>query len=74
MNLADIVRSFLIYKIVQPIAKQQVGMSSPSNQWLFGGIVIGVIIAGSSDVQPFVQISDIFLMQGFGCVLRMAFT
>ena len=62
MYLANVVRRGLINKVVEPVAKQQVGVSSPTHYGTGFWIVVFVIIFRYCRVQAFVNVAPVFLV------------
>lgn len=62
MYLANVVRRGLINKVVEPVAKQQVGMPSPTHDGSGFWIVVFVIIFRYCRVQAFVNVAPVFLV------------
>ena len=68
----NVVRRFLINKIVQPVGEQQVGMSTPTYQGAFIGIIVYVIITRYFYWQAFIPITTVFGIQCQRRILRMS--
>ena len=64
LNILDIIWCGLVYEIVQPVGKQQVGVTSPGHLYAFGWVVIAIIVLGHGDGFAFAQITYIFVVEG----------
>ena len=68
----DIVRSALVYEIVQPIRKEQMRVPTPRNERGLADIVVWEVVDGDFNRFSLRQISKIFVFQGVRVVFRMA--
>lgn len=66
-----IVRCCLVYKIVQPVRKQQAGMAAPTVKDFLFWVIVLKIMPWNFNGKIFVYISKIFAGQGFPVVFRM---
>ena len=53
LNVFDVVWGLLIYEVIQPVGKQQVGMCSPTHHYPLIGIVVTVVIVGHLNGKSF---------------------
>lgn len=71
-NVVDIVWGLLIYIIVYPIAKQQVGMCSPRYEWWLRGIVVGVIMLRKRYICALSPVAFKLRIKGIGRVFKVS--
>ena len=62
----------MVYVVVQPISKQQAGMTSPLHDYSLFGIVVFEIVGGEVNINSLFNIPEIFLCQGFLIVFVMS--
>ena len=62
-DCVDVERRFLIDEIVEPVGKEQVGMSAPAHQWVVGRIVVAVVVARNLDGKAFCYVAFVFGVQ-----------
>ena len=67
-----IVRCCLVYKIVQPVGKQQAGVAAPTVEDFLLGIVVFEVMLGNFDRKIFIYVAEIFAGQGFPVIFRVA--
>ena len=68
----NVVWSCLIYEIVQPVGKMEVGVRPPGNYRLLGGIVIREIVFRNVNFKSLFLITKIFVFQGILIILGMS--
>ena len=71
LHLLDVVRCALVYKIVQPVGKEQMRMPSPRYDRGLFRVVIGEIIDGDCNGFALRKITLVFVLQGVCVVFRM---
>jgi hypothetical protein len=69
--LADIIRSQLIYIVVQPVGVQQVGMTTPTHKRGLRRVVARKIVGGDMNGQTLTDVAVVFTFQGKRIVFRM---
>ena len=65
-NLLNIIRSFLIYIIVNPVAEQQIGVSPPCHMWFLARVVADVVDFRHFHIVAFAHISSVLAIESIG--------
>lgn len=68
----QVIRSTLVYVIIQPVRIQVVGMGPPGEEWFVVWIVIFVIVLRDFNRQTLGKVSLIFAIQSHAVVFRMS--
>ena len=68
----QVIRSTLVYVIIQPVRIQVVGMGPPGEEWFVVWIVIFVIVLRDFNRQTLGKVSFIFAIQSHAVVFRMS--
>ena len=68
----DVIGCRLVDEVVEPVAEQQMSMSTPADNGLLGVVIVGEIICGRIDGQSQVLVPDVLPVQGVGVVLRVS--
>ena len=71
MDVFNIVRSLLVYVIIEPVGKEQVSMSAPGHQRSLVGVIVSVIVNRHVNGQSLGQVATIFRVQRIGRILGM---
>ena len=68
----NVVRCCLIYEIVQPVGKKQIGVRPPGNYRLLARIVIREIVFRNVNFKSLLLIAKVFVFQRILVILRMS--
>ena len=72
MYFFQIIRSFLINVVVEPIGEEQVSVSTPSDMRRLARIVVQVVVLWFMDGQAFGEVALILSIEGIWFVFRVA--
>ena len=72
LNSLDIIRSCLIYKVVEPVGIKQIGMGAPGNHRRLGIVVVWKIILRNSNIVSLCLVSVILCLEGACIILKMS--
>ena len=67
-----IVRSHLIYEIVQPVGEDEVCVGAPAVRSGTGRIIIGEVVDGECDVKSLIHVAPILVCEGVGIVFKVS--
>ena len=73
-KVGKIVRSLLIYKVVEPVGEKETGMCSPFHNRGFVGPVTGEVVLRKLYRLALAYIAEIFICKGFTVIFAVAHT
>jgi len=71
-KVGKVERSFLIYKVVEPVGEKKAGMCSPLHKRSFVWAVVGKIVLRKIYRKASADIAEVFVGQGFAVVLAVS--
>ena len=69
VDFGDVVGGSLIHVVIEPVGVKQLACAPPADNGRPGGVIVGKIVIGHMDGQPFVPIPEVFFGQRVRIVL-----
>ena len=71
-DLFQVVGSGLVDIIIEPVGIEELGGGTPADDRGAGGVVLSEVVFRYGDIQPLVDIPEIFIGQGVRVILRVS--